>query len=124
MTELISVVKAFVEKIKFVSRVEVVGSYKDRRADEYSNVDLLVDVKEKTADKALLAVTAILKEDFKPLWSDFAKSLAPEKFLVSMYFETENSFRYFDIGISNRDMISYDPGEFKNDKYTHLMKLW
>lgn len=67
LTELISVVKAFVEKIEFVSRVEVVGSYKDRRADEYSDVDLLVDVKEKTADKVLLAVTAMLKEEFKPL---------------------------------------------------------
>ena len=90
------------KKLEFVTDICGVGSYFDGRADRYSDIDFVVKVKDIYPDEALLRITHLLKRTYAPLWSDFANSLMPRKFLVSLFIGGENPFAFLDIGIKKQ----------------------
>jgi predicted nucleotidyltransferase len=113
-----------ISDLEFVHTVKIVGSLNEENNDLYSDIDLEVSIKHLSSDKALLIICELLTEKFSPLWSDYANSLVPNKFLVSMFFENENPFRFIDIGIVNNGVHSIDKDRFQNDIWIHLTKLW
>ncbi|MBM0067933.1 nucleotidyltransferase domain-containing protein [Alkalicoccobacillus gibsonii] len=113
-----------ISSLNFVCTVDIVGSHSNDTNDKYSDVDLVVHVLDEPADKALLRISYFLCEKYSPLWYDYANSLMPNKFLVSMYFENTTPFKFIDIGIINNEAQFYNKDDFKNDKWIHLMKLW
>lgn len=114
-----------INTINFVSDVKISGSLHNSTNDHFSDIDLTVSIKNIPADKALLQITETLEHEYKPLWKDFARSLMPQKFLVSMFFNCDNPFSFIDIGIfNNSNDFSFDPNLFTNDKWIHLTKLW
>lgn len=114
-----------INTINFVSDVKISGSLHNSTNDHFSDIDLTVSINSITADKALLQITETLEHEYKPLWKDFARSLMPQKFLVSMFFNCDNPFSFIDIGIfNNSNDFSFDSNLFTNDKWIHLTKLW
>jgi len=110
--------------LDFVIDIQEIGSRSEGNADRYSDVDLVVNVQVVKPDTALLKITEFMKMTYSPLWVDYANSLMPSKFLVSMFINCENPFCFLDIGIYNHEVINYDPKRFENDKWVHLTKLW
>lgn len=110
--------------LDFVTDVQEIGSRSEGHADCYSDVDLVVNVHNIKPDMALLKITEFMTKTYCPLWTDYANSLMPKKFLVSMFIDCENPFCFLDIGIYNNEIISYDQRDFENDKWVHLTKLW
>lgn len=109
----------------FITRIDVIGSRTEQTTDAYSDVDLLVTIKDITPDIALFEVTESVKAKFQPEWYDFANSLMPDKFLVSTFIGGGNPFTFYDISILNSDKnLVYDKTLFENDQWIHLMKLW
>lgn len=113
-----------IETLSFVTGVQETGSRLEGHSDGYSDIDLIVNIRDITPDKALLTITELMKTTYAPLWIDFANSLMPHKFLASMFIDCENPFCFFDIGIYNTVDLQYDPQNFANDKWVHLTKLW
>ncbi|MCP3773757.1 hypothetical protein NLX71_10590 [Paenibacillus sp. MZ04-78.2] len=113
------------EGLDFITRVEVIGSRVEQTSDAYSDVDLLLTIKDITPDVALYELTESIKAKFQPAWYDFANSLMPEKFLVSTFIGGDNPFTFHDVCILNNDKnLVYDKTRFENDQWIHLMKLW
>lgn len=124
MENLIDEICSQLKTFDFVTDVQQIGSRQECHADEYSDVDLVVNIQDITPDIALLKITGFMEKAYSPLWIDYANSLMPEKFLVSMFIDCENPFCFFDIGIYNNQAISYDQRKFENDEWVHLAKLW
>ncbi|WP_025717156.1 hypothetical protein [Paenibacillus sp. 1-18] len=111
--------------LDFITRIDVIGSRVEQTSDAYSDVDLLLTIKDITPHIALYEVTESVKAKFQPAWYDFANSLLPDKFLVSTFIGGDNPFTFYDIGILNSDKnLVYDKKLFENDQWIHLMKLW
>lgn len=111
--------------LAFITRIDVIGSRVEQTSDVYSDVDLLLTIKDSTPDNALYEVTESVKAKFQPAWYDFANSLMPDKFLISIFIGGDNPFTFYDIGILNSDRnLVYDKTLFENDHSIHLMKLW
>jgi len=110
--------------LDFVTDVQEIGSRSEGHADCYSDIDLVVNIQDAKPDIALLRITEFMKMTYSPLWVDYANSLMPSKFLVSMFIDCENPFRFLDVGIYNHEAINCDPKRFENDKWVHLTKLW
>ncbi|MGG4128787.1 hypothetical protein ABEW19_10975 [Paenibacillus illinoisensis] len=111
--------------LDFITRIDVIGSRVEQTSDAYSDVDLLLTIKDVTPDIALFEVTESVKAKFQPVWYDFANSLMPDKFLVSTFIGGDNPFAFYDVGILNSDKnLVYDKTQFENDQWIHLMKLW
>lgn len=113
-----------IKSLSFVSDVQKKGSRFEGRSDIYSDYDLTVVIKDIRPDDALLRITELLKAEYSSLWFDYANSLMPHKFLVSMFINCENPFSFVDIGIYADGDINYDPKNFENDRWVHLTKLW
>jgi predicted nucleotidyltransferase len=111
--------------LDFITRIDVIGSCVEQTSDAYSDVDLLLTIKDVTPDIALFEVTESVKAKFQPVWYDFANSLMPDKFLVSTFIGGDNPFAFYDVSILNSDKnLVYDKTQFENDQWIHLMKLW
>ncbi|MEK3920795.1 MULTISPECIES: hypothetical protein [Paenibacillus] len=111
--------------LDFITRIDVIGSRVEQTSDAYSDVDLLLTIKDVTPDIALFEVTESVKAKFQPVWYDFANSLMPDKFLVSTFIGGDNPFAFYDVSILNSDKnLVYDKTQFENDPWIHLMKLW
>lgn len=111
--------------LDFITDVSETGSRIKGCADRYSDIDLIVNVQKIRPNAALLEITEFMNMAYSPLWVDYANSLMPSKFLVSMFIGCENPFCFLDIGIFNKkEALAYDPEKFKNDKWVHLTKLW
>ncbi|MEK3702879.1 hypothetical protein MKY87_02045 [Paenibacillus sp. FSL R7-0198] len=111
--------------LDFITRIDVIGSRVEQTSDAYSDVDLLLTIKDVTPDIALFEVTESVKAKFQPVWYDFANSLMPDKFLVSTFIGGDNPFAFYDVSILNSDKnLVYDKTQFENDQWVHLMKLW
>nr|WP_154894243.1 hypothetical protein [Paenibacillus xylanexedens] len=111
--------------LDFITRIDVIGSRVEQTSDAYSDVDLLLTIKDVTPDIALFEVTESVKAKFQPVWYDFANSLMPDKFLVSTFIGGDNPFAFYDVSILNSDKnLVYDKTQFENDQWIHLMKLW
>ncbi|WP_289137963.1 hypothetical protein [uncultured Brevibacillus sp.] len=112
-------------QLDFITRVDVIGSRVEQNSDAYSDVDLLLTIKDVTPDIALFEVTESVKVKFQPVWYDFANSLMPDKFLVSTFIGGDNPFTFYDVCILNSDKnLAYDKTQFENDQWIHLLKLW
>ncbi|MGF6354369.1 putative nucleotidyltransferase [Paenibacillus sp. 4624] len=114
-----------IEGLPFITQIDVIGSRVEQTSDDYSDVDILLSIKDITPDIALYEVTESVKAKFQPAWYDYANSLMPDKFLISTFIGGDNPFTFYDIGILNTDRnLVYDKTQFENDHWIHLMKLW
>lgn len=112
------------KSLDFVTNVQEIGSRCEGHADFYSDIDLVVSIQDIKPDAALLKITEFMTKTYGPLWVDYANSLMPKKFLVSMFIDCDNPFCFCDIGIYNDEILDYNPQNFENDKWVHLTKLW
>lgn len=118
---------AFLKSLPEVKSCAVYGSLCSGTYDEYSDIDIEIDVS--GVDNGVFATKLpdILSKNFEVIFFDYAPSLAPEKYIISVAMNPENPFRMVDIccvakphcsTVARKDLASL------NNQYDHTLKLF
>lgn len=118
---------AYMNAFPQVKTCHLYGSLENGSFDNYSDIDLEIDVSGLDNGQFLLEIPDLIAQQFPVIFFDFAPSLAPEQYVVSVAIDTENPFGIVDIScaaqphcrtVSRQDLIA------RNDPYCHFLKLF
>jgi predicted nucleotidyltransferase len=108
-----------------IENIKLVGSISENKSDEYSDIDIeLKDHKRSPVENINIALN-FLSEKYNVLFSDWAKSLLPEKYVLSVFLKQKNIFSYIDLSCYqdiNFPDVARD--RLPQDKVYHIFKLW
>ena len=110
-----------------VRSLTLYGSLAEGCDDEYSDIDMALDVSGTDNGVFLLALPGILAQKYPVLYTDFAPSLAPDKYILTSAIYPENPFLLLDISVTatphcttiTKGMLSE-----RNNLYSHTLKLF
>lgn len=114
-------------QIPGVQKCMLYGSVAEKRADELSDIDIEADVSGLDNGAFILKLPELLKEKLQIWYTDYAPSLAPEQYVVSLALDEQNPFLIADIRCSadpHSKSISRNELSSRNHPYTHMLKLW
>lgn len=114
-------------QIPGVKRCTLYGSLAENRDDRLSDIDIEVDVSGLDNGVFVLNLPELLKEKLQICYVDYAPSLAPEQYVVSLALDAQNPFLIADIRCSadpHSKSISRNELSSRNNPYTHILKLW
>lgn len=118
---------SIITELSAVKSCKMYGSLSTNTYDELSDIDIEVDVSGYDNGKFMLEVVDMLKGKLPIYYSDYAPSLIPEKYIVSIAIDEDNPFLIIDISccanphctlVTKANVIE------RNSKYTHVLKLW
>ena len=101
------------------------GSLKLDSWDEISDIDIVVEEKRRSTFENVMAALDEIRKQKEIVFYDWAKSLLPEKYLLSIYLKGIPVFWFVDIACykdSRYRDISKE--EIPQDYAEHLLKLW
>ena len=110
-----------------VKKCNFCGSIAKETYDELSDIDIEIDVSGMDNGLFMLDITELLKDKLDIYYADYAPSLVPDKYIVSLAIDKENPFLILDLCIvANPHCTTVTKEEVldKNEKYTHILKLW
>ncbi len=127
ITELSRQVQDFLLNLPDVKACRLYGSLSTGTHDEYSDVDMEVDVS--GTDNGLFAtmLPSILAQQFDVIFADFAPSLAPEKYVLSVALDPDNPFGVVDlapVAVPHCASVSREALARRNNRYDHTLKLF
>lgn len=117
----------YLSNLPEVNKCELYGSLANGTYDEYSDIDIMIDVSGIDNSVFSTKLPEILSKYFDVIFFDYAPSLAPEKYVLSLALRTDNPFMMVDIScvahphfqtVSKKDIASY------NNSYDHTLKLF
>lgn len=117
----------FLLQVPEIKNCYVVGSLSNGDSDEYSDIDIEIDVSGIDNGKFLTKIPDIFAQKYNIIFSDYAPSLAPEIYVVSLAISEVNPFMVVDIRcfasphistLSKKDISSL------NNLYEHTLKLF
>jgi len=121
--EIISILK----EIPTVKGCVLYGSLSTNTYDEFSDIDIEVDVSGSDNGQFMLDVAYLLKNRVDIWYSDYAPSLIPDKYIVSLAIDAENPFRIIDLccyAEPHCTTVTKQQAAAMNDKCTHILKVW
>lgn len=110
-----------------VKKCKIYGSLTNETYDELSDIDIEIDVSGEDNGKFMLRLVDLLKEKLDIIYSDYAPSLIPQYYIVSVAIDKTNPFLIVDFRCSaNPHCITVTKKLVKslNDNYSHILKLW
>lgn len=117
----------FLNEIPMVRRCEIYGSLATNTYDELSDIDIEIDVSGYDNGQFMLELVELLKGKFGIYYSDYAPSLIPERYIVSIAIDEKNPFLIVDLCCCAKPhytTVTKQQVSEKNNKYTHILKLW
>ncbi len=127
LKQLADAIVAMLEALPMVCECTIRGSLASGTADALSDIDIDVDVSGYDKGRFMLEVPELLKDQLNIIYVDFAPSLIPEKYIVSISFDEENPYRVVDINCCADPadtVISASQARQLNNRYAHIIKLW
>jgi len=121
--EIISIQK----EIPAVKGCVLYGSLSTDTYDELSDIDIEVDVSGSDNGQFMLDIADLLKERINIYYSDYAPSLIPDKYIVSLAIDVENPFRIVDLccyAEPHCTTVTKQQAAAENNKCTHTLKVW
>lgn len=103
------------------------GSLSDGTYDELSDIDINVDVSGCDNGRFMLTLAERLGERICVYYSDYAPSLVPEKYIVSVAVDENNPTRVVDLCCTadpHCATVSKQQVRALNDEFSHILKLW
>lgn len=103
------------------------GSLAKGTYDELSDIDIEIDVSGYDNGKFMMELETLLSDKLNIIFSDYAPSLVPDKYIVSLAIDEENPFLILDlccIAEPHCTTITKQHAISANDFYTHMLKLW
>ena len=113
--------------IRGVKSCTLYGSLAAGTADEFSDIDIQIDVSGTDNGLFMLKLPHMLKKRMPVYYFDFAPSLAPEKYIISMALDEEDPFRMLDVTVTAYPHCTTVTKQLlidRNDPYSHILKLW
>lgn len=117
----------FLLDVPEIKNCSVVGSLSNGNSDEYSDIDIEIDVSGIDNGKFLTKIPGILAQKYHIIFADYAPSLAPQIYVVSIAISELNPFMVVDIRcIANPHMNTLSKEEISslNNQYEHTLKLF
>ena len=103
------------------------GSLAANGGDALSDIDIALDVSGCDNGAFALALPQLLGEKLPVLYSDYAPSLAPEKYVVSVALDENDPFLIVDLcctATPRCTAVTRQQLNERNDRCTHILKLW
>lgn len=120
-------VRSFLLNQPEVRAVTLCGSIARGNADCYSDIDLETDVSGTDNGAFLLQLPERLTETYPVIFYDYAPSLAPEKYVLSVALDEAEPFRIVDIACTAEPhvpSVSKDDLRLLNSPVDHTLKLF
>lgn len=117
----------FLLSVPGVRSCTLYGSLARGTGDTLSDIDIELDVSGQDNGLFLLRLPDLLRAHFPVLYHDFAPSLMPEKYIVSVALSEEDPFLIADLCCSaqpHRTTVGRAQAAALNDPTAHLIKLW
>lgn len=117
----------FLNGLPEVKSCKIVGSLSNGNNDEFSDLDLVIDVSGIDNGVFLTKLPKRFEEKYDVIFHDYTPSLAPDKYIVSIAINKINPFMIVDVScvatphcdsVSKQDLASW------NNKYDHTLKLF
>jgi len=103
------------------------GSLSEGTYDALSDIDINIDVSGSDNGQFMLALAERLSKSIPVYYSDYAPSLVPEKYIVSLAIDEEHPTRVVDLCCTAEPhctTVSQQQVRGLNDKFSHTLKLW
>lgn len=113
--------------IPTVKGCNLYGSLSTKTHDELSDIDIEIDVSGYDNGQFMLQLTEMLKDQIRIFYSDYAPSLIPDKYIVSMAIDVNNPFLIVDLSCSadpHCTTVTKQQVMARNKKYVHTLKVW
>jgi len=118
---------AVLKEIPVVKKCDIYGSLATNTQDDLSDIDIEIDVSGYDNGQFMLELVELLKGKLNIYYSDYAPSLIPDKYIVSIAIDSNNPFLIVDLCCSAEPhctTVTKQQVIGKNEKYTHMLKLW
>ena len=118
---------AVLKEIPVVKKCDIYGSLATNTHDDLSDIDIEIDVSGNDNGQFMLELVELLEGKLSIYYSDYAPSLIPDKYIVSIAIDKNNPFLIVDLCCSAEPhctTVTKQQVIGKNDKYTHMLKLW
>lgn len=117
----------FLNDIPEVKLCKIVGSLSAGNNDEFSDLDLVIDVSGIDNGVFLTKLPQLFEEKYDVIFYDYTPSLAPDKYIVSIAINKTNPFMIVDVSCvatPHFDSVSKQELASLNNKYDHTLKLF
>jgi len=117
----------FLMTIPEVRSCNLYGSLSKGTFDEFSDIDIAIDVSGTDNGLFITKLPESLSKEYDIVFYDYAPSLAPEKYIISVAINTENPFMVVDISCvatPHCDNVSKQDLAALNNRYDHTLKLF
>ena len=114
---------AFLRNQPRVQRTFLRGSLSIGNGDEFSDIDIGIDVSGSDNGEFAKELPSLLKSNFNILFYDWSPSLIPKEYVISFVYKGFPVFWIIDIQVMATPHIS-SLIEVTANKYHHLLKLW
>ena len=110
-----------------VNRCTVYGSLANNKSDELSDIDIEIDVSGCDNGQFMLKLVDLLKDRLSIFYYDYAPSLIPNDYIVSIALDEGNPFMIADLKcVADPHFTTVTKQQAKefNNEFAHLLKLW
>ena len=117
----------FLMTIPEVRSCNLYGSLSKGTFDEFSDIDIAIDVSGTDNGLFIAKLPELLSKEYDIVFYDYAPSLAPEKYIISVAINTKNPFMVVDISCvatPHCDTVSKQDLAALNNRYDHTLKLF
>ena len=112
-------------ELPMVISCELYGSLSTGKADELSDIDIFIDVSGYDNGKFMLEVVDLLKNKLNIIYSDYAPSLIPNSYIVSIAIDENNPFKIADLNcIAAPHCETVTKSMIENNLLSHTVKVW
>lgn len=103
------------------------GSLANGTSDELSDIDINIDVSGSDNGQFMLTLAERIGKQIRVCYSDYAPSLIPEKYIVSLAIDEEHPTRVVDLCCDadpHHTTVTKQQVRALNDEFSHMLKLW
>lgn len=125
--ELAARISDYLETLPQVRSHSFYGSLQNGNYDQYSDLDIQIDVSGIDNGHFLLELPELLSKKFSIVFYDYAPSLAPQKYVVTVAVDSQNPFLCMDfacVATPHFETVSRQDLQKRNSPYDHTLKLF
>jgi len=114
-------------EIPVVQKCTVYGSLATNTYDELSDIDIEIDVSGYDNGQFMIDLVDMLRDKLRIYYFDYAPSLVPDQYIVSIAIDKDNPFLIVDLcccAEPHCTTVTKQQVLGKNEKYSHILKVW
>ena len=123
--EIANSIRSYFMLLPEVQNCTIYGSIANNTCDEYSDIDMELDISGCDNSLFALRVPEILGRLYPVIFFDYAPSLMPDSYVVSCAISSDNPFLIVDIKcIATPHFTTVLPSDFPCDRAVHTLKVF